>query len=149
MKYPNANIFAAWFFIPQTLAMGWVAAVGRVLLEVLGVATQEGDVPGRIVGALLLLLVVYLALYFLRTLPPQGKPEGNGYLMGHRIVLAGNIMAGLLFVFHFFASGIDSYNMHLVLNKFTTSFGYLAMGCFAIGFSLIYQSALPQEEKKS
>lgn len=149
MKYPNVNIFAAWFFMPQTLAMGWVAAVGRMLLEMLGVPTHEGDIPGRIVGALLLLLVVFLVWYFLRGLPPQGKPEGNGYTMGHRVVLAGNVMAALLFVFHFFATSIDSYNTHLVLNKFTTSFGYFAMGCFAIGFSLIYQSSLPQEEKKS
>jgi len=146
MKYPNLNVFAAWFFVPQTLAMGWVAAAGRALLEMLGVATPEGAVPGRFVGALLLLLIIYLVWYFLRALPPQGRPEGNGYTFGHRLVLAGNILAGLLFVFHFFASGIDSYNTHLVLNKFTTSFGYLAMGCFAIGFSMIYQSSLPQEK---
>ncbi len=147
MKYPNLNIFAAWFLMLQTLAMGWVAAAGNVLLQMLGVPAHEGDVPGRIVGALLLLMIVYLAWHFLRGLPPQGKPEGDGYKLGHRVVLAGNILAGVLFVFHFFATGIDSYNTHLVLNKFTTSFGYFAMGCFAIGFSLIYQSALPQEEK--
>lgn len=146
MKYPNLNIFAAWFLMLHTLAMGWVAAVGRALLEVLGVVTPEGAVPGRIVGALLLLLIIYLAWHFLRALPPQGKPEGQGYRLGHRVVLAANVMAGLLFVFHFFATSIDSYNLHLVLNKFTTSFGYFAMGCFAIGFSLIYQSSLPQEK---
>ena len=83
----------------------------------------------------------------MRALPPQGKPEGNGYKIGHRVLLAGNILASLLFVFHLFASGIESYNTHLVLNTFTTSFGYFAMGCFAIGFSLIYQSSLPQEKK--
>lgn len=148
MKYPNLNIFAAWFLMLQTLAMGWVAAAGNTLLQMLGAPTQEGDIPGRLVGALLLLLVIYLVRHFLRALPPQGRPEGNGYKSGHRVVLAGNIMAALLFVFHFFASGIDSYNTHLLLNTFTTSFGYFAMGCFAIGFSLIYQSSLPQEEKK-
>lgn len=147
MKYPNLNIFAAWFFMAQTLAMGWVAAAGNTLLQMLGVPTHEGDIPGRIVGALLLLLIIYLVWHFLRALPPQGKPEGNGYKPGHRVVLAGNILACLLFVFHFFAPGIDSYNTHLVLNTFTTSFGYFAMGCFAIGFSLIYQSSLPQEKK--
>ena len=146
MKYPNLNVFAAWFFIPQTLAMGWVAAAGRALLATLGIATGEGDIPGRMVGALLLLLVIYLTYYFLRALPPQGRSEGSGYAFGHRLVLAGNIMAALLFVFQFFAAGIESYNAHLILNKFTTAFGYIAMGCFAIGFSLIYQSALPQEK---
>ncbi|BCK88091.1 hypothetical protein MIZ01_1891 [Sideroxyarcus emersonii] len=149
MKHPGSNIFAAWFFMMQTLAMGWVAAAGNLLLEMLGVPVHEGDVPGRLVGALLLLLLVYLAWHFMRGLPPQGKPGGNGYRIGHRLLLAGNILAGLLFVFHFFAGSIDSYNTHLVLNTFTTSFGYFAMGCFAIGFSLIYQSALPQEEKKN
>ncbi len=143
------NIFAAWFFIPQTLVMAWVAEAGRSLLELLGVATPEGGAPGRFVGALLLLLVVYLAFYFLRGLPPRGNPEGSGYTFGHRLVLVANVLAGLLFVFQFFASGIESYNAHLVLDKFTTAFGYLAMGCFAVGFSLIYQSALPQDEKKS
>ncbi len=149
MKYPNLNIFAAWFLMLQTLAMGWVAAAGNVLLQMLGVTVHEGDIPGRIVGALLLLLLIYLVWHFLRGLPPQGKPEGNGYKLGHRVVLVGNLLAGMLFVFHFFATSIDSYNTHLVLNTFTTSFGYFAMGCFAIGFSLIYQSSLPQEEKKS
>ncbi len=147
MKYPNVNIFAAWFLMLQTLAMGWVAAAGNVLLQILGVSVQEGGIPGRIVGALLLLLIVFLVWYFLHGLPPQGKPDGNGYKLGHRVILAGNILAGLLFVFHFFAASIDSYNTHLVLNKFTTSFGYFAMGCFAVGFSLIYQSSLPQEKK--
>src|SRR5574340_245348 len=111
MKYPNANIFAAWFLMLQTLAMGWVAAMGRLLLELLGVATTEGDIPGRLVGALLLLLIVFLVWYFMHGLPPQGKPEGNGYKAGHRVLLTGNILAGLLFVFHFFATGIDSYKI--------------------------------------
>lgn len=147
MKFPNANIFAAWFFMLQTLAMGWVAASGNILLEMLAVPTHEGDVPGRIVGALLLMLIIYLAWHFMRGLPPHGKPEGNGYKVGHRVLLAGNVLACLLFVFHLFASGIEGYNTHLILNTFTTSFGYFAMGCFAIGFSLVYQSSLPQEKK--
>lgn len=149
MKYPNVNIFAAWFFMPQTLAMGWVAALGRMLLEMLGAPTHEGDIPGRIVGALLLLLIVYLVWHFMRALPPQGKPEGNGYRLGHRVVLAGNMLAGLLFLFHFFAIGIDSHNALFLLNKLTTVSGYFAMVCFAVGFSLIYQSSLTQKEKKS
>jgi len=81
-------------------------------------------------------------MHFRGTLPPEGKPEGNGFRMGHRILLLGNVLAALLFAFHFFATGIEGYNTHLILNKFTTAFGYLAMGLFAIGFSLIYQSGL-------
>lgn len=147
MKYPNLNIFAAWFFMLQTLAMGWVAAAGNVLLEMLGASTPEGSVPGRIVGALLLLLIIYLVWHFMRGLPPHGKPEGNGYKSGHRVLFAGNVFACLLFAFQFFESSIEGHNTHLVLNTFTTSFGYFAMGCFAVGFSLIYQSSLPQEKK--
>ena len=141
------NMFLAWFFMLQTVAMGWVAAAGRMLLEVFGIATQEGDIPGRLVGALLLLFAVYLVQYFHGSLPPEGRPEGNGYRFGHRLLLVGNLMAASLFLFQFFASSIDGYNTHLILNKFTTSFGYLAMGFFAVGFSFIYQSSLPQEAK--
>ena len=73
MKHPNSNIFAAWFFVLQTLAMGWVAAAGDVLLHMLGVPVQEGDIPGRIVGALLLFLAVFLVWHFRHGLPPQGE----------------------------------------------------------------------------
>lgn len=146
MKYPNVNIFAAWFFMPQTIFMGWVAAAGGMLLNLLGLATIEGDIPSRAVGALLLLAGVFTVWYMLRGLPPQGKEGGNGYTFGHRLTLVGNVMAACLFVFHFFALQITDYNTHLVLDKFTTMFGYLCMGFFAGGFSFIYQSSLPQEE---
>lgn len=149
MKYPNVNIFAAWVLMFQTLAMGWVAAGGNMVLQALGAPVVEGGVPGMMVGMLLLMFAVYLVWYFLHGLPPHGKPEGSGYKAGHRVILAGNIMATLLFVFHLFEAGITSYNTHMVLDKFTTSFGYFAMGCFAVGISLIYQSSLPQEESKS
>ncbi|GAB1234643.1 hypothetical protein UT5_10370 [Ferrigenium sp. UT5] len=146
MKYPGMNVFAAWFFMPQTIAMGWVAAAGRMLLETLVVVTTEGDIPGRLVGALLLFLAVYLVWHFRGDLPPQGKATGNGYRFGHRLVLVGNVMAAALFVFYFFAPSVENYNAHLLLEKFTTAFGYLCMGFFAGGFSFIYQSSLPQEK---
>ena len=148
MKYPNLNLFAAWFFLTHMVVMGWVAAAGNLLLEMLGVPTQEGFVPGRMVGALLLMFVIYLVFHFMRALPPQGKPEGNGFTIGHRVVLAANILACMLFVFQFFEPGITDHNTHLLLEKFTTFFGYFSMGCYAVGFSLIYQSSLPQEETR-
>jgi hypothetical protein len=147
MKYPNMNIAAAWFFLTQMVVAAWVAAAGNMLLEMLGVPTQEGFIPGRMVGALLLILIIYLIWHFMRALPPQGKPEGSGYKIGHRVVLAANVFACLLLAFQYFESGIAGYNTHLVLDEFATAFGYFAMGCFAVGFSLIYQSSLPQEEK--
>ena len=80
MKLPDLNIFMAWFLIPQTLAMGWVAFVGRMALELFGVITQEEGIPGRIVGALLLLGVVFVVRRLLGgTLPIVGNPDGNGY----------------------------------------------------------------------
>lgn len=146
MKFPNANVFTAWFFMVQTLFMGWIAAAGGMLLNVLGVATTQGDIPSRVVGALLLFGGVFLVWFMLRGLPPHGKQGGKGYTLGHRLTLVGNVLAACLFVFHFFALQISDYNTHLVLDKFTTMFGYLCMGFFAVGFSFIYQSSLPQEK---
>lgn len=148
MKYPNVNLFAAWFFLAHMVVMGWVAAIGNFLLELLGVHTREGFIPGRMVGALLLMFAIYLVFHFKRALPPQGKPEGNGFTFGHRVVFAANILACMLFVFQFFEPGITDHNTHLILDQFTTFFGYFSMGCFAVGFSLIYQSSLPQEETR-
>lgn len=142
------NLFLAWFFMLQTLAMGWVAAAGRVLLEVLGVQTYEGDIPGRMAGALLLLLVIYLVQHVRGSLPPASDPQGSGYRISHKLLLAGNLMACALFVFQFFAGSIEGYNTHLILEKFTTAFGYMAMGVFAIGFSMLYQSGLPAEQAR-
>jgi hypothetical protein len=147
MKYPKMNIAAAWVFLTQMVVAAWVAAAGNALLEMLGVPTQEGFIPGRMVGALLLILIIYLIWHFMRALPPQGKPEGSGYKIGHRVVLAANVFACLLLAFQYFESGIEDYNTHLVLDEFAKVFGYFAMACFAVGFSLIYQSSLPQEEK--
>jgi hypothetical protein len=148
MKYPNVNVFAAWFFMPQTIFMGWVAAAGGMLLNVLGQATTEGDIPSRLVGALLLFAGVFIVWYTQRGLPPQGKVGGNGYTFGHRLILVGNVLAACLFVFHFFALQITDYNTHLILDKFTTMFGYVCMAFFAGGFSFVYQSAMHQEEKQ-
>ncbi len=149
MKYPQVNIFAAWFFMVDTIFMGWVAKTGEILLQLLGVPAVEGDVPSRIIGALLLLIAMFAVLYFLKRLPPEGAPGEKDYLFGHRLVLIGNLLALSLFVFQMFATTIADYNTHLILNKFTTAFGYLCLGFFAVGFSFIYQSSMRQQEKKS
>lgn len=141
----RVNLFMAWFFIPQTLAMGFVAAIGRVVLELLGVNTHEGDIPGRIVGALLLFGVVYLVLHFRRSLPPEGKSDGKGYQFGQRLVLAGNLLSGLFIIFQFTHPLIGSRDAFLVLDRFTDAFGYWAMACWVVGFSFLYQSALPNK----
>jgi hypothetical protein len=137
------NIFAAWFLIPLTLVMGWVAAAGRMLLELLGVNTYEGDIPGRLVGALLLFGAVYLVLHFRGSLPPEGKPEGKGYKYGQRFVLAANLLAALFCLFQFTHPLIENHDVRLVLNGFTDAFGYWSMALWVVGFSFLYQSSLP------
>jgi hypothetical protein len=133
----------------HTIFMGWVAAAGEVLLKLLGVPAVEGDVPSRIVGAILLFAAVYAVLHFNKSLPPEGVPGEKDYRFGHRLVLIGNLLALSLFVFQMFATTISDYNTHLVLNKFTTAFGYLCLGFFAVGFSFIYQSSMRLQEKKN
>ncbi|HEY6095980.1 MAG TPA: hypothetical protein VIU93_13605 [Gallionellaceae bacterium] len=143
MKSANINIFAAWFLIPHTLAMGWVAFAGRMVLEVFGMSTHEEAVPGRIVGALLVLAAVFLVQTFRGSLAPLGNPAGKGYLFGHRLVLAANILAALLFVFPFVWQFIGHRDVVMVLSKFAVAFGYWVMALWAVGFSFIYQSSLP------
>jgi len=143
--HARINLFFTWFFIPQTLAMGWVAAVGRIVLELAGVDTQEGDIPGRLVGALLLLGAVYLVLHVRHSLPLEGKPEGSGYQFGHRLLLAANLLAVVLFFFPFTSHLIENRDALMVASKFTTAFGYWAMALWVVGLSFLYQSTLPKK----
>ena len=136
------NLFVAWFLLSQTLAMGWVAAVGRALLAALGVETQEEDIPARIVGALLLFGAVFLVQHFRGSLPPDGRPEGSGFRSGHRFVLVANLLAIMLFVFPFFHHFIERPDVVMVLSKIAIASGYIAVAGWAVGFSLVYQSTL-------
>jgi hypothetical protein len=43
---------------------------------------------------------------------------------------------------------ISSHNLISVLSKFTDAFGYWVLALWAIGFSFIYQSALPPAVNK-
>lgn len=149
MKYPNLNIFMAWFFIPQTLAMGWLAFLGRMVLESFGVSTQEEGIPGRIVGAILLLAVIFLIRYRQgNSLPLAGNSHGRGYRFGHRLILTGNLLAACLFIFQLTWHWLSDPNVVMLLAKFTDAFGYWVMPLWAIGFSFLYQStqAVPGTE---
>lgn len=143
MKFSKLNLFAAWFFIPETLAMGWVAFAGRMLLELLGVNTEEEGIPGRLVGALLLLGVVSVVQVMRGSLAPVGNAAGQGYRFGHRLVLAANILAALLFIFPFTWYLLPNRDVVMVYAKFADAFGYWVMAMWGIGFSFIYQSGLP------
>ncbi len=141
MRFQHLNIFMAWFFIPQTLAMGWVAFVGRLILELFGIVTPEEAIPGRIAGAIILLCGVYvLRLLMGKSLPIVGKPEGNGYKLGHRLILTANILAATLFIFQLGWHSLPNSAMVLVFASFASAFGYWVMALWAVGFSFIYQS---------
>lgn len=143
MRFSKINIFMAWFLIPQTLAMGWVASAGRMVLESFGFVTQEEANPGRIVGALLLLASVVAISYFFRgELPINGTKNGNGYRFGHRMIMAANLLAGALFVFQLTWHNLSDPNVVMILAQFTSAFGYWVMAMWAIGFSFLYQSTL-------
>ena len=144
--HARINLFFTWFFIPQTLVMGWVAAAGRIVLELSGADTQEGDIPGRLAGALLLMGALYLVLHFRRSFPLEGNPEGTGYQFGHRLLLAANLLAAVLFIFPFTRHLIENRDALMVATKFTTAFGYWVMALWAVGLSFLYQSTLPKKE---
>ncbi len=148
MKYSNLNLFFAWFLIAETVTMRWVAWVGRFVLELFGVVTLEGEIPGRLMGAVLLLGVLSVVWVLRRSFPPEGKPDGNGYRLGHRLVLAANVLAALLFIFPFTSQLLPNPDVVDVVFKFTNAFGYWVMAIWAIAFSLIYQSGLPVKPAK-
>ena len=138
----RSNVLMAWFFIPITLGMGWVAAVGRGLLNLLGISTPEGSIPGILVGAVLLMATVFLVRHYRGALPPEGKPAGKGFQLGHRLVLAGNVLAALFVIFQITHPLITNHDLRLLLDGFTDAFGYWTLACWAIGFSLLYQSSV-------
>ncbi len=143
MNLYKVNVFMAWLLMLEVVAMGWIAFVGRMLLELLGVDTLEDGIPGRIVG-LLLLFGVIISVQILRgSLPPEGKPEGNGFRWGHRLLLIANVLAAILFGFELVKHLMEDRALASVIAKFTDAFGYWVLAMWAIGFSFIYQSALP------
>jgi hypothetical protein len=143
LKLANLNIFFAWLLIPETLAMGWVASAGRLVLELFGVATTEEANSGRIVGAFILLFAVFMIRYLMgHSLPIVGKQHGNGYGLGHRLILAANILAAILFVFQLGWHLLPNPLFVQVAASFTSAFGYWVMALWAAGFSFLYQSTL-------
>ena len=124
--------------------MGWVAAAGRMVLELFGTTTTEEGIPGRIVGALLLLCAVYVVRVLRgNTLPIVGIPGGSGFRLGHRLILVANILAATLFIFQLSWHLLPNPAVVLVFANFTSAFGYWVMALWAIGFSFVYQSTQP------
>ncbi|MEI7843694.1 MAG: hypothetical protein WCI39_11775 [Gallionellaceae bacterium] len=142
MMFQKINLFAVWFFVPVTFVLGWVAFAGRMLLELAGISTPEGSLPGIFVGLLLVFAVVFSIQHFRSTLWPLGKPEGNGYRLGVRLLLAANVLALLILAFRLGGHLITNHDLLLIVDRFTDAFGYWAMGMWAIGLSFVYQSTL-------
>lgn len=147
MNFYKWNLFAAWTLLPQILAMGWVAFAGRMLLELAGVDTHEQGIPGRLVGFLLVIGAVAVIQIMRGSLWPLGKPQGNGFRLGHRLLLVANVLAALLWCFEVTLPFFTDHNLIVLLSGFTDAFGYWVMAMWAIGFSFIYQSVLPQSIK--
>ena len=143
MNLLKLNLFVSWFLIPLTFVLGWVAFVGRMLMELLGVDTQEGSIPGIIVGMLLVFGVVYTIRHVRGELGPLGNPEGNGYRLGLRLVMVANVLAILILVFRLSGHLVSDRDVLMLFDRFTDAFGYWVMGMWAIGFSFLYQSTLP------
>lgn len=137
------NLFVAWFLIPMTLGMEQVGGVGRFVFGIFGITLPEEAVPAYIVGALLLLGAVFVVQHFYGPLPPEGKPEGKGFRFGHRAVLAGNLLAGAMVLFTFTYPLIENRDVVVLLSWFTNVFSFIAVSCWAVGFSFLYQSSLP------
>ena len=142
MNFSKLNIFFAWFLLPLTWVLGFVAFVGRMLLEILGVSTAEGSVPGILVGILLSFAGVFLIQHLRGNLWPMGNPAGNGYRLGQRLVLLANLLALLILAFQLGGHQIINHDLNMIADKFTDAFGYWVMAMWAIGFSLLYQSTL-------
>jgi hypothetical protein len=142
MNFHSLNVFLAWLLMLEVVAMGWIAFAGRMLLELLGANTYEGDIPGRLVG-LILLFGALISIAILRgSLKPVGKPGGNGFGWGHRLVLGANMLAAVLFCYEFAKPYMQDRALVLLIANFTDAFGYWVLAMWAVGFSLIYQSAL-------
>jgi hypothetical protein len=148
MNFYKVNVFMAWLLMLEVVAMGWIAFVGRMLLELLGMDTVEDGIPGRIVGLLLLLGVLSSIHIWRGTLPPEGRQGGNGFRFGHRLLLVANVLAAILFSFELVKHLMEDRALASVIAKFTDAFGYWVLAMWAIGFSFIYQSALPVAIKK-
>jgi hypothetical protein len=114
-----------------------------MVLGLFGTVTQEEEIPGRLVGALILICMVFVARYLLSgTLPLVGNSHGKGYRLGHLLILIANTLAATLFAFQIGWHWVPNPAVTLVLATVTSAFGYWVMALWAIGFSFIYQSTL-------
>ena len=138
------NLFVGWFMTLQVFFSTVLAQLGTVLLGVLGMPAPLDDQFGWLLGALILLSVLFILRNVIGELPPgTGRPGGKGYKLGHGLVLASSLLALGAYVLPFFISNIQNPGTLEALSTFIVGLMYPALGLFGIGMSFIYQSTLP------
>lgn len=140
MNLAALNLFVAWFLIPETVATRWVDGAGHLLLGLTGNDDLRNDVPARLLGAAVWAVVV-AGVWLWRGLPFVGNPLGKGYGSGHKLVLLGNLLAGVLFVYSFVFGLFHSHALTLLMSVLALIFGFAAMALWAIGFSITFNSS--------
>lgn len=140
----KGNLFVAWFLIAQVFFNDVLAAIGTMVLTVLGMHPSLAGMFGWLVGALTLVSLLMIVRNAMGELPPGvGKRGVKGYKLGHSLLLVSSGLSLGVYVVPMFIASIDSHNIKVLLASFAIGFMYTALGLFGFGLSLIYQSALP------
>ncbi|MEO8343017.1 MAG: hypothetical protein ABI536_04275, partial [Gallionella sp.] len=84
----KVNLFVAWFMSLQIFFSAVMAQISTAILGTLGVPALLDKKLGWLMGALILLLVLFFLRKVMGELPPgTGTPGGKGYKLGHGLVL--------------------------------------------------------------
>ncbi len=143
------NLFIGWFLVLQIFLNNVLSEAGSGLLGWLGMPAPLPEKLGALVGALLLITALLLVRVYFKELPPGvGKPQGNGYTLGHRLIFASSVCALGVYVLPFFIHTMQNQVLEVFLAKVVIGMLYPALGLFGFGLSLIYQSALPTAPTK-
>lgn len=138
------NLFIGWFLVLQIFLNNVLAELGTGLLGWLGMPAPLPEKLGALVGALFLITLLLVVRVYFKELPPGvGKPQGNGYKLGHRLIFASSVFALGVYVLPFFIHTIQNQVLEVFLAKLVIGMLYPALGLFGFGLSFIYQSALP------
>ena len=138
------NLFIGWFLVLQIFLNNVLAELGTGLLGWLGMSELLAEKLGALVGALFLMAALLMVRVYFNELPPGiGKARGNGYRLGHGLILASSVFALGVYVLPFFIHTIQNQVLKVFLAKLVIGMLYPALGMFGFGLSFIYQSALP------
>lgn len=137
------NLFVAWFLMVEIFLRNTLTKVGTWLLSILGMPAPLDAQFGWLAGALILVSVLLVIRNLLGELPPEGKREGKGYKIGHRVLFGCSLLAFWVFILPIFVERIHSEYLQVTVSMFVIDFMYMALAAFGVGISLIYQSSHP------